>query len=73
MSEISSNRWDKGSGVFFRINLRAEDGDSRFDTEENDSRPLIFTRSLSTTHAESLKSLMTLNFQRFEDVSLMAV
>jgi transposase len=27
---------------------------------------------LSTTHAESLKSLMTLNFQRFEDVSLMA-
>jgi transposase len=28
---------------------------------------------LSTTHAESLKSLMTLNFQRFEDVSLMAV
>jgi len=28
--------------------------------------------SLLTTHAESLKSLMTLNFQRFEDVSLMA-
>ena len=27
---------------------------------------------LSTAHAESLKSLMTLNFQRFEDVSLMA-
>jgi len=27
---------------------------------------------LSTSHAESLKSLMTLNFQRFEDVSLMA-
>ena len=27
---------------------------------------------LSTTHAESLKSLMTLNFQRFEDISLMA-
>jgi transposase len=27
--------------------------------------------SLSTTHAASLKSLMTLNFQRFEDVSLM--
>ena len=27
---------------------------------------------LPTTHAESLKSLMTLNFQRFEDVSLMA-
>ena len=27
---------------------------------------------LSSTHAESLKSLMTLNFQRFEDVSLMA-
>jgi hypothetical protein len=27
---------------------------------------------LSTTHAESLKSLMTLDFQRFEDVSLMA-
>ena len=27
---------------------------------------------LSTTHAERLKSLMTLNFQRFEDVSLMA-
>jgi len=27
---------------------------------------------LSTTHAEKLKSLMTLNFQRFEDVSLMA-
>jgi transposase len=27
---------------------------------------------LSTTHAEALKSLMTLNFQRFEDVSLMA-
>jgi transposase len=27
---------------------------------------------LSTTHAESLQSLMTLNFQRFEDVSLMA-
>ncbi len=27
---------------------------------------------LSTTHAESLKSLMTLNFQRFDDVSLMA-
>jgi transposase len=26
----------------------------------------------STTHAEKLKSLMTLNFQRFEDVSLMA-
>ena len=26
---------------------------------------------LSTTHAESLKSLMTLNFQQFEDVSLM--
>jgi hypothetical protein len=26
---------------------------------------------LSTTHAEALKSLMTLNFQRFEDVSLM--
>jgi hypothetical protein len=26
---------------------------------------------LSTTHAESLESLMTLNFQRFEDVSLM--
>ncbi len=28
--------------------------------------------SLSTTHAESLKSLMALNFQRLEDVSLMA-
>ncbi len=27
---------------------------------------------LSTTHAERLESLMTLNFQRFEDVSLMA-
>ena len=27
---------------------------------------------LSTTHAQSLKSLMTLNSQRFEDVSLMA-
>jgi hypothetical protein len=27
---------------------------------------------LSTTHTESLESLMTLNFQRFEDVSLMA-
>jgi transposase len=27
---------------------------------------------LSTTHAERLKSLMTLKFQRFEDVSLMA-
>jgi transposase len=27
---------------------------------------------LSTTHAESLESLMSLNFQRFEDVSLMA-
>jgi transposase len=27
---------------------------------------------LSTTHAESLESLMTLNFQRFEDVSLVA-
>jgi transposase len=27
---------------------------------------------LSTTHAESLKTLMTLNFQRFENVSLMA-
>ena len=27
---------------------------------------------LSTTHAKSLESLMTLNFQRFEDVSLMA-
>ena len=27
---------------------------------------------LSTTHADSLESLMTLNFQRFEDVSLMA-
>jgi transposase len=27
---------------------------------------------LSTTHAESLESLMTLNFQFFEDVSLMA-
>jgi len=27
---------------------------------------------LPTTHAESLKSLMTLNFQRFENVSLMA-
>jgi transposase len=27
---------------------------------------------LPTIHAESLKSLMTLNFQRFEDVSLMA-
>ena len=27
---------------------------------------------LSTIHAESLNSLMTLNFQRFEDVSLMA-
>jgi hypothetical protein len=27
---------------------------------------------LSTTHAESLESLMTLNFQRFEDASLMA-
>ncbi len=26
---------------------------------------------VSTTHAEALKSLMTLNFQRFEDVSLM--
>jgi hypothetical protein len=26
----------------------------------------------STTHAEKLKSLMTLKFQRFEDVSLMA-
>jgi transposase len=26
---------------------------------------------LSTTHAESLKTLMTLNFQRFEDVALM--
>jgi len=26
----------------------------------------------STTHAENLKSLMTLKFQRFEDVSLMA-
>lgn len=28
--------------------------------------------SLPTTHAEELKTLMTLNFQRFEDVSLMA-
>lgn len=28
--------------------------------------------SLPTTHAEQLKTLMTLNFQRFEDVSLMA-
>jgi len=28
--------------------------------------------SLPTTHAESLKSLMTLNFQRFEDGSLVA-
>jgi transposase len=28
--------------------------------------------SLSTTHAEQLKTLMTLNFQQFEDVSLMA-
>ena len=27
---------------------------------------------LSTSHAESLKSVMTLNFQRFYDVSLMA-
>ena len=27
---------------------------------------------LSTTHADSLESLMTLNFQQFEDVSLMA-
>ncbi len=27
---------------------------------------------LSTTHAESLETLMTLNFQRFEDVSLLA-
>jgi len=27
---------------------------------------------LPTTHADSLKSLMTLNFQRFEDVPLMA-
>ncbi|HLQ43156.1 MAG TPA: IS630 family transposase [Planctomycetaceae bacterium] len=27
---------------------------------------------LPTTHAEQLKTLMTLNFQRFEDVSLMA-
>ena len=27
---------------------------------------------ISTTHAQSLESLMTLNFQRFEDVSLMA-
>ena len=27
---------------------------------------------LSTTHAEKLKSLMTLKFQRFEDVALMA-
>jgi len=47
--------------------VRAEDSDSRSDSQENNSRPLIFT----TTHAESLKSLMTLNFQRFEDVSLM--
>lgn len=28
--------------------------------------------SLPTTHTEQLKTLMTLNFQRFEDVSLMA-
>jgi transposase len=28
---------------------------------------------VSTTHVETLKSLMTLKFQRFEDVSLMAV
>jgi transposase len=28
--------------------------------------------SLSTTHAEGLKTLMTLNFQQFENVSLMA-
>ena len=27
---------------------------------------------LSTSHAQTLKSLMTLNFQRFDDVSLMA-
>jgi transposase len=27
---------------------------------------------LQTTHSESLKSLMTVNFQRFQDVSLMA-
>ncbi len=27
---------------------------------------------LPTTHAEELKTLMTLNFQQFEDVSLMA-
>jgi transposase len=27
---------------------------------------------LSTTHAEQLKTLMTLNFQQFEDISLMA-
>jgi hypothetical protein len=27
---------------------------------------------LSATHTETLKSLMTLKFQRFEDVSLMA-
>jgi transposase len=29
-------------------------------------------KGLSTTHAERLKTLMTLNFQEFEDVSLMA-
>jgi hypothetical protein len=28
--------------------------------------------NLTTTHAEALKSLMTLNFHRFEGVSLMA-
>jgi hypothetical protein len=28
---------------------------------------------LSTTHADQLETLMTLNFQQFKDVSLMAV
>ena len=63
---------DNGLGVVCGLIVRVEDSDSRSDSQENDSRPLIFTRGLSTTHAESLKSLMTLNFQRFEDVSLMA-
>ena len=32
---------DKGPGVVFGLVVRAEDSDSRSDSQENDSRPLI--------------------------------
>jgi hypothetical protein len=43
--------------------------DSEVDLEP---QPELIARRKGATHAEQLETLMTLNFQQFEDVSLMA-